>query len=113
MATPYVLAALLAVAIPWQLLRAYRSDDRAVDRWALDHGLELTPESRPVVRHYLRRARILRTWGAVAGAVLPSVIEYAATGRVQVLASLVALQDVTESRWRVRRSARAGAAVSA
>ena len=31
---------------------------------------------------------------------------------VCLLASLVAVQDVTGSRWRVRRSARAGAAVS-
>ena len=37
------------------------------------------------MRHYLRRARLLRTWGGVAGAILPSLIEFVATGRVQVL----------------------------
>jgi hypothetical protein len=37
------------------------------------------------VRRYLRRARILRTWGGVAGAILPSLIDYVVNGRVQVL----------------------------
>jgi hypothetical protein len=38
-----------------------------------------------MVAGYLRRARVLRTWGAIAGAVLPSLIELAWSGRVQVL----------------------------
>jgi hypothetical protein len=85
MSFPYTLALILAVAILVQLFRAYRRDDRLVDRWARERGLELTPESRPLVARYLRRARILRTWGGVAGAVLPSVIEYLWNGRVEVL----------------------------
>jgi hypothetical protein len=85
MSTPLVLALILAVAIPWELVRAYRFKDEIVDRWARDHDVELTPESRPMVRRYLRRARVLRTWGGVAGAVLPSLIDYVVNGRVQVL----------------------------
>jgi hypothetical protein len=85
MSAPLVLALILAVAIPWQLFRAYRFDDSSVDRWARDHDLELTPESRPVVRRHLRRAGLCRTWGGVAGAVLPTLIDYVANGRVQVL----------------------------
>jgi hypothetical protein len=34
-----------------------------------DHGLELTPENRPMVARYLRNSRALRTWDGVAGAV--------------------------------------------
>ena len=85
MSAPLTLAVILAVAIPWQLFRAYRFDEGIVERWARDHGLELTPESRPTVTHYLRRERLLRTWGGVAGATLPTLIDYALTGRVQVL----------------------------
>src|SRR3954467_13771611 len=85
MSAPLVLAVILAVALPWELAKAYRFDDGIVDRWASDHALELTPESRPMAGGYRRRARLLRTGGAVAGAILPSVIEFAATGRVQVL----------------------------
>jgi hypothetical protein len=85
MSAPLVLALLLAVAIPWELVRAYRFREETVDRWARDHDVELTPESRPMVRRYLRRARVLRTWGGVAGAVLPTLIDYVVNGRVQVL----------------------------
>jgi hypothetical protein len=82
---PFALATVLAVAIPFCLIRAYRRDERRDERWARDHDVEVTPDTRPVVARYLRNARICRTWGGVAGAVLPSLIEYAATGRVQVL----------------------------
>ncbi len=85
MSGPLLLALILAVAIPWALVRAYRFNDETVERWARDHDVELTPESRPMVRRHLRRARILRTWGGVAGAVLPSLIDYVVNGRVQVL----------------------------
>jgi hypothetical protein len=85
MSTPLVLALVLAVAIPVQVFRAYRRDDALVDRWARERGLALTPENRATVARYLRRARVYRTWGGVAGAVLPSLIEYAVSGRVQVL----------------------------
>jgi hypothetical protein len=82
---PLTLAIVLAIAIPVELLRAYRPDRKLVERWAREHGLELTPENRGMVVHYLRRARVLRTWGGVAGAILPSLIEFAWNGRVQVL----------------------------
>jgi hypothetical protein len=82
---PFVLAVVLAIAIPVELLRAYRLPDSFVERWARDRGVELTGETRPVVRAYLRRARVMRTWGGVAGAVLPSLLEWVLTGRVQVL----------------------------
>jgi hypothetical protein len=86
MLTPLVVAIVMAVTIPVCLVRAYRrSDGKGVERWARDHDVELTPETRPLVARYLRNARIHRTWGAAAGAVLPSLIEYAASGRVQVL----------------------------
>lgn len=38
-----------------------------------------------MVAGYLRRARILRTWGALGGLLLPSLVELAASGRVQLL----------------------------
>jgi hypothetical protein len=82
---PLTLAIILAVAIPLQLWRAYRVAPGGVERWALDHGLDLTAENRPLVASYLRHARVWRTWGAVAGLLLPSVIEFAWSGRVQVL----------------------------
>jgi hypothetical protein len=53
--------------------------------WARAHGLELTPETRPVVTRYLAAARRLRTLGALVGAVLPSVVDLVLNGRVQVL----------------------------
>ena len=49
------------------------------------HALELTPENRGMVARYLHSTRVLRTWGGVAGALLPSLLEFARTGRVQVL----------------------------
>ena len=85
MSAPLALALVLAVAIPIQLWRAYRRDEAYVERWAHYHGLGLTPENRPLVERYLRHARVLRTWGGVAGAVVPSLIELAWHGRVEVL----------------------------
>src|SRR3954452_19657536 len=85
MSTPLVLALVLAVVIPWELMRAYRFDDRIAERWAGDHGLEVTAQSRPLVRRHLRRSRLWRTWGGVLGATLPTLIDYALNGRVQVL----------------------------
>lgn len=79
------MAIILAVVIPWQLLRAYRFDERAVERWAGDRDLELTSESRPMVRRYLRRAGLCRTWGGVLGALVPTLVDYVVNGRVQVL----------------------------
>jgi len=85
MPTPGVLVLVLAVAIPVVLYRAYRPAEGYVERWAADHALGLTPENRRMVARYLRSARVLRTWGGVAGALLPSLVEFALTGRVQVL----------------------------
>ena len=85
MSTPLVLALVLVVVISWELVRAYRFDDRIPERWAGDHGLELTEESRPLVRRHLRRSRLWRTWGGVLGATLPTLIDYVLNGRVQVL----------------------------
>jgi hypothetical protein len=57
------------------LLRAYTDVDEAfVESWARAHALDLTPSNRPMVRWYLHAARVLRTWGAVGGLVLPPLI---------------------------------------
>src|SRR4051794_29105548 len=85
MSAPFFLAAVLAVAIPLALRRAHHFDDEVINHWGRAHGVELTPESRPMVRRYLRRARLLRTWGAVAGALVPSLADLVFNGRVQVL----------------------------
>ena len=53
--------------------------------WSSAHGVELTPENRPLIARYLRTARLLRTAGALAGLILPSIVELAVSGRVQVL----------------------------
>jgi hypothetical protein len=82
---PLTLAVILAVAIPVELLLAYRPSGQRVERWAALHGLALTPENRSIVAQYLRDARVLRTWGGVAGAIVPSLIEFALNGRVVVL----------------------------
>jgi hypothetical protein len=68
------------------LVRAHgRVDDHRLAEWAQARGLALTPENRALVARYVRTARVLRTWGAVGGAFLPSVVELALTGRVQIL----------------------------
>jgi hypothetical protein len=85
MSAPLTLALILAVAIPAALVRAYRRDPEYAEGWARARHIALTPESRPAIERYLRRVRVLRTWGGVAGALVPSLVEYAVTGRVQVL----------------------------
>jgi hypothetical protein len=85
MSAPLTLAIILAIAIPVELFRAYRPDGRFAERWVRDRGLELTPENHGMVARYLRNARVMRTWGGAAGAILPSLIEFAWNGRVQVL----------------------------
>jgi len=73
--TPLELAVVLAVLVGAALVRAYTPlGEEPLQCWAEAHGLELTPENRPVVEGYLRRARILRTWGAIAGLVAPTVV---------------------------------------
>ena len=57
------------------LRRAYTDvDDAFVDEWAGAHALPLTEANRPMVAWYLHTARVLRTWGAVAGLLLPPLI---------------------------------------
>lgn len=85
--TPLALGLVLAVVIPVQLFRAYRPEESRpeeslAERWADEHGVELTPENRPLIARYLRRSRLLRTWGGVAGAIVPSLVEFAWSGRV-------------------------------
>src|SRR3954467_7619203 len=75
MSAPATIAIVLAVAIPLQLVRAYRVKDAHVEAWARDHGLELTDGNRPIVARYLRRAQVARTWGGIAGVIVPSVID--------------------------------------
>jgi hypothetical protein len=47
---------------------------RRLDDWAEAHGLVLTAANRPMVRYYLRTARLLRSLGVLAGAVLPTLV---------------------------------------
>jgi hypothetical protein len=83
---PLVLALALAVIVPVVLARAYaKVDDKLLAHWAGAHGVELTPENRPIVARYLRTSRVLRTWGALGGLFVPSLVEFALSGRVQVL----------------------------
>ncbi len=86
--SPMLLPALVGVlvVVPLALIRAYReADDELVDAWARVHDLVLTAENRPMVRWYLRTAGMLRTWGAVAGVVLPSAFALAWSGHFEVL----------------------------
>jgi hypothetical protein len=83
--SPLEIALVLAV-VGFFVARAHaRVDDKRLAEWARARGLGLTAENRPIVARYIRSARVLRTWGAVGGAFLPSVIELALTGRVQIL----------------------------
>jgi hypothetical protein len=78
------LAIILAIALAVTLWRAYRADTAHVARWAGARGLDLVPESHALVARYLRRARVCRAWGVVAGALAPTVIGLV-EGRVVVL----------------------------
>jgi hypothetical protein len=60
------------------------SEDKLA-HWAQARGLELTPENRPVVARYLRRARVLRICGALAGVLLPTLVELLWHGEVVIL----------------------------
>jgi hypothetical protein len=81
-----IIALVLAVTVPLALVRAYAavSHERIAD-WARAHGVELTAENRALVARYLRAGRILRTWGVIAGLLLPSAIELAVSGQVRLL----------------------------
>jgi hypothetical protein len=54
-------------------------------QWAQARGLELTPENRPVLARYLRRARVLRICGALAGVLLATLVELIWHGELVVL----------------------------
>jgi len=83
---PLAIALVLAVSVPVVLARAYaKVSDELLAEWADAHGVELTPESMQMVARYLRRSRVLRTWGALAGLFLPTLVELALNGRVQLL----------------------------
>jgi len=83
---PPVIALVLAVVVPVVLARAYaKVNDTLLAQWGQAHGVELSPENRPLVASYLRSARVLRTWGVVGGLLLPSLVEVALSGRVQLL----------------------------
>jgi hypothetical protein len=85
MSTVATLAVILGVAVAAQLVVAYRRDEAAVDRWASERDLALTASSRVLVGRYLRRARLFRAWGAIGGALAPTVVDLVVDGRVQVL----------------------------
>ena len=73
-----VALALLTVIAGTALIRAYAElDENFLQKWAKAHGLEITAENRPMVRWYLRNARVLRTLGALAGLFLPVLVAVA------------------------------------
>jgi hypothetical protein len=74
-----VLWALILIAVLGRVVvRAYTEvNDAFVEEWARAHALTLTRRNRPMVRWYLHTARVLRTWGAVAGFFLPPLIAWA------------------------------------
>jgi hypothetical protein len=81
MLTLLSLAALPFVVVAVALRRAHTDvDAQFVAEWARAHALDLTSENAPMVQWYLRTARVLRAWGAVAGLVLPTLITLALGG---------------------------------
>jgi hypothetical protein len=76
---------LLVVAVV-SLRSAYgRVDDDVVAEWAGRHELAVDDANRPLVEWYLRTARTLRTWGALAGLLLPPLVELAWSGQPRFL----------------------------
>jgi len=74
------------IVVPWVVYRAYREvDDGFVAEWAGAHGLALSPENRPMVSWYLRTARLLRTWGAIGGLLLPTFCALAWSDHLEIL----------------------------
>jgi hypothetical protein len=64
---------------------AVPATDAALRAWADAHGLRLTEENRDLVRRHVRSARLLRTLAAVAGLLLPALVELAWQGRLTLL----------------------------
>lgn len=89
MSDPWNVRALLPVVVLVALVALRRSsttvDETTLTEWAQARGLQLTADNRPAVASYLRRARQLRAWGAVAGLLLPTLIELALGGPLRVL----------------------------
>lgn len=61
--------------------RGFRIDEEYVAKWASSAGLELTAESRPVVRRYLEWSRRSRTAGGLIGFLAPGVYSEVVTGQ--------------------------------
>ena len=74
-ASPYELLVIVGVLVAAALVRVYTSvDDETVARWARERGIGLDAETAPEVERYLRRSRVCRGWGAVAGLFAPTLI---------------------------------------
>lgn len=81
---PASIAALLVMAVA--LAGAYRPlSEQRVAEWSGSRGIELTAQNGPMVRSYLRTARILRAWGLVAGVLVPSFLALGWSGHIDVL----------------------------
>lgn len=65
-----VLPVLIALAVT---SRGFRVDEDDVAKWASSAGLELTQETRPVVRRYLTWSRRSRTVGGLVGFLAPVI----------------------------------------
>jgi len=67
-----LLAVLLAVlVIGFAIFPGWRVNPRVVDRWAASAGLELSERGRLAVARYLRWSKRSRTFGGLAGLVIP------------------------------------------
>ena len=66
-----------------------RPSDTQLQAWAHARSLRLTPENTPLVVWYLCNASMLRTTGAVAGVVVPSLVKLAWSGRASVVGIFV------------------------
>jgi len=73
--SPLELLIVVGVLVGAALVRAYGSvDEDEIERWAMAHDVDVDDETRPVVERYLRRSRVCRAWGAIAGLLAPTVI---------------------------------------
>jgi hypothetical protein len=73
--SPLELLIVVGILVGAALVRAYGPvGEDEIERWALAHDVGLDDETRPVVERYLRRSRVCRAWGAIAGLLAPTVI---------------------------------------
>jgi hypothetical protein len=84
-----VFPVLIALAVA---SRGFRVDEEYVARWASSAGLELTEETRPVVRRYLTWSRRARTVGGLVGFLAPLV--YARVAEAAVDREVITESDV-------------------